>query len=260
MGVRLFVICRLAFYSHAKAEKTMKELVAAFLVCSSILFASTVWAQDTDSGKQNYFGVTAGQVLPRNLDSYDRYPGHISLSDVALSNGSILGVKVGHSPKGLAKVGKVGIVVEVEAFLISGTDVKGYEHYYMRDGAHVNLNADISVTAMMLNFRARDPYGQGHPYVGFGMGWTQFAMKDVELSVQEWTEINDQGDVDDDTFAFQVLLGVEFDLTRTLSLDLGYRYLRIEPRFEFRKEGWADLNVKMTYQTQIFTVGLNHRF
>jgi opacity protein-like surface antigen len=238
----------------------MKQLVAAFLLCSFTLFSSTVLAQDTDSGKENYFGVIAGQVLPRTLGSYDKYPGHISLSDVDLTNGSMLGVRVGHIPKRFAKVGQVGIVVELEAFLIDGTDVERHQHYYMRDWAHVNINGDISITAMMLNFLARDPYGRAHPYGGVGMGWAQFAMKDMELSVQEWTEVNSQGDVDDDSFAFQVRLGVGYDLTRTLALDFGYYYLRTEPRFHFTKEGWEDLDVKMTYQAHMFTVGLNFRF
>lgn len=266
MGFRLFVICRSASYSYGKAEKTMKELVAAFLVCLFTLFSSVALAQGTASDKLNYLGVTTGGVFPRKLDSHERYPDHISLSDVDLRDGFMLGVRVGHTPKKLARVGGVAMGLEVEAFLIGGADVED-EHYYTHPiGSNVYLDADISVTAIMLNFLARDPYGQIHPYGGWGMGWTRFAMKGVELTMQpgwNWpetsTNINSQGDLDEDTFAFQVLLGLSVDLTHTLSLDLGYRYLRTEPEFEFTKGG-ADVDVKMSYKTHMITVGLNLKF
>lgn len=265
MGFRLFVICRPDLYSHGKAEEAMKELVAAFLVCSFTLSSSMALAQDTNSGKLNYFGITAGGVFPREVDSDERYPDRISLSDVDLKDGFMRGVRVGHTPKKLAKVGGVAIAIEVEAYVIAGADVED-EHYYTHlFGSNVYLDADISVTAIMLNFLARDPYGQIHPYGGWGMGWTFFDVEDATLTLQpgySWpaigTRTNSLGDLDVDTLGFQVLLGVGVDLTRTLSLDLGYRYFYAQPELKF--EGEADLDVKMTYKTHMITVGLNLRF
>ncbi len=247
----------------------MKELVAAFLVCSFTLFSSMALAQGTDSDKLNYFGITTGVVLADNLDSYERYPDHMALSDVDLRDGLMLGVRLGHTPKKLARVGGVEMALEVEAFFIGGADVEDEYYYTHPIGSNVTLDTDMSVTAIMLNFLARDPYGPIHPYGGWGIGWIRFAMKDVELIMEPgWTwpetptNINSQGDLDDDTFAFQVLLGVGVDITRTLSLDLGYRYLRTEPEFEFTRGGTegADFDIKMTYETQMITVGLNLRF
>jgi opacity protein-like surface antigen len=265
MGFRLFVIYRPDFYSHGKAEETMKELVAAFLVCSFTLSSSMALAQDTDSDKLNYLGVTAGGVFPRELDSDERYPDRIALSDVELRDGFMLGVRVGHTPKKLAIVGRVAIAIEVEAYMIGGADVEDERYYTHPFGSNVYLDADISVTAIMLNFLARDPYGQVHPYGGWGIGWTRFDAEDATLTLEpgySWpaigTRTNSLGDLDDDTLGFQVLLGVGVDLTRTLSLDLGYRYFYAQPELEFKRE--ADIDVKMTYKTHMITVGLNLRF
>ena len=263
MGFRLFVICRPDSYSHGKAEEGMKALVHAFLVCSFTLFPSIALAQHTDSGKLNYFGVTAGGVFPGKLDSYARYPNHISLSDVDLKDGFMVSVRVGHTPEKLARMSTIAI--EVEAYMIGGADIEDEYYFTHSFGSNVYLDADISVTAIMLNFLARDPYGQFHPYGGLGMGWTWFDVEDATLKLEpgySWpaigTRTNSIGDLDDDTLGFQVLLGVGIDLTHTLSLDLGYRYFYAQPELEY--EGEADLDVKMTYKTHMITVGLNLRF
>lgn len=244
----------------------MKRLVVAFLVSSLALFSSAVLAQDRNQGKNNYLGVTLGQVFPKDLDSDERYPDRVSLSDVELENGFIFGIKMGHNPKRLTHLEPLAIALELEAFTISGTDVEGESYYFHPFGSNVDFEADLSIMALMLNVLLRDPYGQVHPYGGFGIGWTWFDMEDVKLALQpgwQWpdtsTNINKQGDLDDDTFAFQILLGVNIDLTQTLSADLGYRYLRTEPEIEFTKGG-VDLDTKMTYKTHMITVGLTYAF
>ncbi|MDY6989785.1 MAG: outer membrane beta-barrel protein [Thermodesulfobacteriota bacterium] len=244
----------------------MKRLVVAFLVSSLALFSSAVSAQESRQGKDNYVGVIAGGVFPGQLDWEERFPDRVPLSDVKLENGLILGVKLGHRPNKLARSSRLDIAVELEAFAISGTDV-GSEYYYFHPfGSTVDLRTDISIMTLMLNVLLRDPYGQVHPYGGVGMGWTWFAMEDVKLVMQpgwQWpdmsTNVNRQGDLEDDAFAFQVLLGIGIDLTERLSADLGYRYLRTEPEFEFSKGG-VDLDTKMTYKTHMITVGLTYAF
>ena len=243
----------------------MKELLAAFLVCSFTLFSSIALAQDTDSDKLNYVGVTAGGVFPRELESDERYPDRISLSDVDLSDGFMLGVRVGHTPKKLAKVGGVAIAIEVEAFMIGGADIEDEYYFTHPFGSNVYLDADISVTAILLNFLARDPYGQVHPYGGWGIGWTRFEAEDATLTLEpgfSWpgigTGTNSLGDLHDDTLGFQALLGLSVDLTDTFSFDIGYRYFYAQPELELKRE--ADIDVKMTYKTHMITVGLDLRF
>jgi opacity protein-like surface antigen len=241
----------------------MRELVVAFLVCSLTLFSSTVMAQDTNTRKLSYFGITAGGVLPMDLDS-DADPLHnISLPSVPMSNGYMFGIKFGHTPEKLFRT--VAIAMEVEGFMIAGTDIGGERYYLDPIGSNVKMDADISVIATMLNFLVKDPYGQFHPYGGFGLGWTWFEIGDATLTLwpeYPWpstgTSTNSPGDLRDDVFGYQILLGLGVDLTDTLSLDFGYRYFRTEP--EIRFTDGADLDVKMTYEANIFSVCLSFGF
>ena len=257
---------------HGKAEKMMKIVVITFLFSSLALFSSAVSAQDDRQDKHHYVGVTLGQVFPKDLDSDERYPDRVPLLDVELKDGLFLGVKVGHHPKKLARVRPLPLAVELEAFIISGTDVESEYYYFHPWFTKVDLRTDISIMALMLNVLLRDPYGQVHPYGGVGMGWAWFTMEDAKLVMEpgwEWphgpTRINEQGDLDSDGFAFQVLLGLNIDLTRSLSADLGYRYLRTEPEIVFARGGLdaeeiVDLDTKMTYNTHMITLGLSYRF
>ena len=99
----------------------MRELVVAFLVCSLTLFSSTVMAQNTNARKLSYFGITAGGVFPMELDSDEDPLDNISLPSVPLSDGYMFGIKFGHTPEKLFKT--VAIAMEVEAFMITGTDI-----------------------------------------------------------------------------------------------------------------------------------------
>ena len=262
----------LADTSFMERQKMMKRLAVALLISSLALFSSAVLAQDRNQSKNNYLGVTLGQVLPKDLDSDERYPDRVYLSDVELENGFFYGIKIGHIPKRLSRTGRLALAVEVEAFMMDGTDVEGEYYYFHPWFSKVDLDADTSIKALMFNVLLRDPYGRVRPYGGFGMGWAWFDMENAKLVMEpgwEWphlpTNINEQGDLDSDDFAFQVLLGLDIDLTRSLSVDLGYRYLRTEPEIVFAKGSIEaneilDLDTKMTYKAQIITVGLTYVF
>ena len=116
----------------------MKKLVVTFLVCSLTLFSSMALAQDSNADNLNYFGVTLGDVRPKDLGSYDktRPPDRVSLSDLDLSRAWLYGIRFGHMPKRSKKMA----AIEVEAFMITESDVEG-EHYYT-DADSRNVNAD----------------------------------------------------------------------------------------------------------------------
>lgn len=241
----------------------MKKLLTLFVVCLFTLFSSVVMAETTNSAKRSYFGVTAGGVFPMELDSNEDPLDNISLPSVPMSDGYMIGVKVGHAPKKLT--GMIAIVMEVEGLMIFGTDISNERYYRDPIGSNVKIDADISVIAGMLNFLGKDPYGRFHPYAGIGLGWTWFNMGDVTLTLGpefSWpgtgTNTNSLGDLSDDTFGYQFLLGLGVDLTDTLSVDFNYRYFRTEPELRFR--GGADLDVKLTYEANIYSVGLNYSF
>ena len=232
----------------------MRELVVAFLVCSFTLFSSTVMAQNTNARKLSYFGITAGGVEPRKLDSDADPLDNISLPSVRLSDGYMFGIKFGHAPEKLSKT--IAIAMEVEAFMITGTDISSERYYTDPISSNVKIDADISVIATMFNLLVKDPHGQFHPYGGLGLGWTWFEIGDATLT--SGTSTNSLSDLRDDVFGYQILLGLGVDLTDTLSLDFGYRYFRTEPEIRFTETAYRA--VKMTYEADIFTVFLSFGF
>lgn len=250
----------LLFCSRRMEEKTMRKLVVAFLVCSLTLFLSMVLAQDSNADNLNYFGVTFGDVRPMDLESNDKTlpPDRVSLSDLDLSGAWLSGIRFGHMPERSKKMA----AIEVEAFMITESDVEG-KHYYKHSwGSNVNIDADISVKAIMLNFLLRNPSGQIRPYGGFGLGWVWFDINVVLTMEPGWwwpgteTETNDIGDLNDNTFGGQLLLGAEFNITDTVFLDIGYRYFYAQPEFEMGTE----FDVNMTYKANIFAASLCYTF
>jgi opacity protein-like surface antigen len=241
-------------------EKTMKKLVVTFLVYSLTQFSSMALAQDSSADRVNYFGVTFGDVRPLGLESDDKTlpPNRVSLSDLDLSRAWLLGIRFGHMPERLHKMG----AIEVEAFMTTESDVKDeYYFWYPYTTSDVLASVDISVKAIMVNFLLKRSFGVVRPYGGFGLGWAWFEM-DGELSVPagyQWpngTDTYDLHHLNDDTFGGQLLLGLEFTMTEALFLDLGYRYFYAQPEFE----SGTEFDVKMTYKANLFTASLRYTF
>lgn len=208
----------------------------------------------------NYFGVTAGIVFPEDLESDNNTPGSItSLSDVDLSTGTMIGLKLGHIFPETNNI----FAIELEGFMIDGTDVDNEPYYTHSGGSAVNIDADISIKSLMINAIARHPEGKIHPYAGLGIGWVWFDLDDVALTLEQgyvWAATNtrtyEYGDIDDDTFGFQLLAGVDIDLKDDFSCNLGARYFYTEPNF--KKE--ADFDIDTKYKTYIIIVGFKKAF
>ena len=66
---------------------------------------------------------------------------------------------------------------------------------------------------------------------------------------------------DDTVFAWQILLGVEIDLTNNLSMDIGYRYFAAEANDDDHHDYYYEYyGTQIDYQTSMVTVGLKYRF
>jgi outer membrane receptor protein involved in Fe transport len=246
-------------------------MIKAFVLVSItwwlILSPSVGMTQEEKSKKLHYVGIAAGGAFPEDLESSERTFFHTSLPEANLSDEYIFGVRLGHRPHMWHKTSP--IVVELEASMITKTDAKSDNFLFNPVGSSVTLAADILVKDVMLNFLLRHPYGRTHPYGGFGLGWTWFDIDNAKLILEPgftWpgttSGVNRQGDLSYDAFGYQFLLGVSFDLTDTVSLDLGYRYFQTEPEFKFRGaaftefEAPVDLDLRMTYKTHIIALGL----
>lgn len=84
-----------------------------------------------------------------------------------------------------------------------------------------------------------------HPYIGGGIGWA-----DAELEVGSYS-------TSDSGFAWQVGVGVGFDITDSTRIDVMYRFFDI-PDAEFLHEDGSDLG--LDYEVSELTVGLRFMF
>lgn len=85
------------------------------------------------------------------------------------------------------------------------------------------------------------------PYIGGGIGFANVNVGDGNVGgVQVWA------DDDDTVFAYQLAIGTGFDVTKELTIDLGYRYYATQdPSFEL---------VDAEYSSHNVMVGLRYRF
>jgi opacity protein-like surface antigen len=108
----------------------------------------------------------------------------------------------------------------------------------------------------------RHPDGPFHPYTGFGLGWTWFDLDNIKFTVpQGWmwaatgTRDYSAGDIDDDCLGWQLLAGLDCDVTEVVALGIGYRFFQAEPNFS---KGDVDIDTK--FKTHVLTAGLTLRF
>jgi opacity protein-like surface antigen len=63
----------------------------------------------------------------------------------------------------------------------------------------------------------------------------------------------------DNTYAIQVLLGMDWDMTDVLSLDIGYRYFQTKGEI-VGSIGSTSFDIETNYKTHIIAAGLKYRF
>ncbi|MCU0554224.1 MAG: outer membrane beta-barrel protein [Syntrophales bacterium] len=200
----------------------MKKMCSCVLVLalSGMLFFAPPPAATAAEAGPFYVGLFGGYVMPDDLENG---------ADISLDNSWALGVKGGY----IVPTFK-WLAVELE-----------YAYLAEQDLDQAGYAGDFKASNLMLNFVLRYPEGKFHPYIGAGIGWS-------------WGELNVTGpggavDDTDNALAWQLLLGVNFEITRNWSADLSYRYLRAE--YEFGSGG-SDT----TSTNHMFLIGVNFHF
>lgn len=125
---------------------------------------------------------------------------------------------------------------------------------------YVAVEGDVQIHNFMLNLFARYPIGRLHPYIGAGVG---FSYSDLSaVATQRIGEDISTAQVGDDytSFAFQVLTGVEIDITNNLAFEVGYRYFITELEFSNSSEIYRNNSVEIDFTTSMITLGLKFLF
>jgi opacity protein-like surface antigen len=117
------------------------------------------------------------------------------------------------------------------------------------------VEGDVKFNNFMFNAIAKYPQGKIHPYVGAGLGFSSF-----DLSLSTTSPARSMSN-DDTVFAWQILFGVEIDLTNNLSMDIGYRYFAAEANDDDNHDYYYEYyGTQIDYKTSMVTLGLKYRF
>lgn len=205
----------------------MKKIYSAFLVfclATFLLFSSVSTAPAAEAGPF-YVGVFGGYVMPNDLKIENG-----ESWDLSLKSSWAIGAKVGYifpQVKWLA--------AELEYFYLAKQDFD-----------ESGTDGDFSANNVMANLLVRYPEGKIHPYAGIGIGWSWATFKGT---------VSD-GSVDEsaNAFAWQILAGVNFEITPQWSADLGYRY------FSSKYEMGSDPSVDVTTKNHMILLGINYHF
>ena len=205
-----------------------------------------------------YVGVLGGHTFGSDLD----YDGPFSPSyDLDVDETWVLGAKFGYTMP-FAKF----IALEFEytylcpdvnrtVFSLEGSDFTAIE-------------GDLDVHNFMFNFIGKYPKGKIHPYLGVGIGFSyvDFSGKKQERTAGLTTTYSIGGD--DTAFTGQFLAGVNFEITKNLSVDLAYRYL-ITSSLDYEDdddyddhyhEDHHEDNDGIELKSSMVTIGLNFHF
>jgi OOP family OmpA-OmpF porin len=116
------------------------------------------------------------------------------------------------------------------------------------------VEGDVKFNNFMFNAIAKYPQGKIHPYIGAGLGFSSF-----DLSLSTTSSARSYSN-EDTVFAWQILFGVEIDLTNNLSMDIGYRYFAAEANDDDHDHYYEYYGTQIDYKTSMVTLGLKYRF
>jgi len=200
------------------------------IACAAILavgFAPSAHAQQSDIFSGGWYGSVSGQAI------------EMPDQDVTFSG---VGTAKVDSDLGYGLTGAVGYSYNSNARVEAELGYKNHDDVTASAGG-VTSTGEYEIWSAMLN--GYYDFDQGAdvnwtPYVGAGIGMAQL----------------DDGNFDDEAFAYQLMLGVNYNTSQTSQWFLGYRYFGTDD-FEFTVSGTP---TEATYDAHIFEIGYRFHF
>ncbi len=176
-----------------------------------------------------YLGGWGGYTISSDVSEgeWDHYYDDLNLD---IDETSAWGVKVGYTNPFFKY-----LAVEAEY---------SYLNPEFNDSFHID--GDVKMSNLMFNVIGKYPLGIIQPYFGMGLGFTYADMN--------WDDIRGIDDGDYTSYAWQLMTGVEFYLTKEMAVDLGYRYFVTE--MELDDDYFDDIS----FSTGMITLGLKMIF
>jgi opacity protein-like surface antigen len=203
-----------------------------------------------------YVGVFGGYTFSPDASWED----HVFNYDLDVQETGIFGIKFGGTHPTVKyfsielEYSYLNPDVDRTVFSTAGSD------YYAIEG-------DVKIHNFMFNTIFKYPEGKIHPYLGLGLGFSYFDFSVTSTSRLNGVSYNARRSYDDTVFAWQVLAGVDIELTNNLSLDIGGRYFDTESLNDSYDDDYYDDydydhydGPTLDYRTFMVTLGLKFRF
>lgn len=186
---------------------------------SLFLFMASVSIAPAQEAGPLYLGIFGGYVIPQDLE--------FGPFDINLKDSWAAGAKVGYIIPQFKYV-----ALEVE-----------YTHMGKQDLDQVGFDGDVTMDNLMANALFRYPTTwKIHPFVGAGFGVSRGDVSAARFSSDT-----------ENAFAWQLMAGVNFEMTKNLSLDLAYKYFQAKWDISFR-------DYDVTSKNHLILLGLNFHF
>ena len=228
----------------------MKKII---LLASAVFFLLTnaaIAAENENTGF--YVGVKGAYVIPQTMTIYSDNGNNFSM-DTKLKNGYLAGATVGWNTPFTNRI----LAVELEYNYIFGTDFDNGKTISVMGQNAGTLDGTIKIHALLLNLKARYPKGRFHPYTGFGVGWSYMQLGDITETAPDGSVSIAPGN-SGNAFCYQLLAGLDFDITQNLGIGIGYKYFATKPTIGSTNSNtiYADAD----YKAHIVTLGLTYTF
>ncbi len=211
----------------------MKRTYTAFLALglSAFLFSVSPSLAPAEEQRPFYVGILGGYVMPQDLNVS-------SGADVNLKDSWAIGIKAGYN------------IPQTEKWLVAEAE---YQYLANQDLDVSGASGHFSANNLMFNLIWRYPLGTFHPFVGGGIGcsWGAFNASGT------YAGLTGSVDKTQSAFAWQLMAGVSFEISRKLSADLAYRYFSSTYKVDL---GGGGGNVDVTAASSMILVGVNYHF
>lgn len=215
--------------------KTRVRIFLPVLIVTVLAVTGAGYAQSYFPARPLYFGVFGGYVAPQNMNWSSKVTG--ASADLSLDSSGMVGLKLGYivpQARALAFEAEWNYMFQqnIPTQVISGVTESG----------------NVSLNNFLVNLILRYPEGKIHPYVGGGIGGSSVNIQNTEAI--GGTVVNVANETAS-AFAWQLLAGVNVEISPNLSADLGYRYFGTNPSFTA---------INVNYRAQAVTFGINFHF
>jgi opacity protein-like surface antigen len=237
----------------------MRQYLLSGACAATMLLALTPAAQAADvemvpaPGWSWYVSVFGGWSHGQDMDDDVNSSGTIYALDLELDDGFTAGVALGaHINEWLRG--------EIE---VSGNwhEAEGVIATTAATPATTPVSGDVDALFVLANLWFEVPLGMGpfRPYAGGGVGFGRLDM-DLNSALVTGSSVFDD---DDWGFAWQLGVGVAFDVSANMAIDVGYRYKRIEnAEIEPSTPFWATTvpDLEVDYASHNIIAGIRFSF